>query len=86
VERWRERHVHEPPLHGARMMISALEEAFQLRERDRCSYLHRYFSDRVDPGDAGTRLFLRARELELLRIAQQLVVPIGLRLVAAVPP
>jgi len=84
LERWRERHVHEPPLHGAQMMIAALERAFELRERERGPYLHRYFSDRVDPGDAGTRLFLRARELELLRIAQGLLVPIGLRLVAAV--
>lgn len=67
------------------MMISALGEAFELREQERCPYLHRYFSDRVDPGDAGTRLFLRARELELLRIAQGLLVPIGLRLVAVVP-
>ena len=84
VERWHERHRHEPPLHGARTLISALGEAFQLREQDRCSYLHRYFSDRVDPGEAGTRLFLQVRELEHLRLGQRLLVPIGLRLVAAV--
>jgi len=84
VLRWRERHVHEPPLHGAQTMISALQGAFELRAPERCPYLHRYFSDRVDPGEAGTRLFLRARELELLRITQGLLVPIGLRLVAAV--
>jgi SAM-dependent methyltransferase len=84
VLRWRERHVHEPPLHGARMMISELQAAFELRTQDRGPYLHRYFSDRVDPGESGTRLFLRARELELLRIAQGLLVPIGLRLVAGV--
>ena len=84
VVRWRERHVHEPPLHGAKTMISALGSAFQLRARERCPYLHRYFSDRVDPAEAGTRLFLRVRELERLRIAQQLLVPIGLRLVAIV--
>jgi SAM-dependent methyltransferase len=84
MERWRERHVHEPPLHGARMLIEALEKAFDLRPPERLSYLHRYFSDRVDPGEAGTRLFLRVRELELLRIAQRLLVPIGLRLVAMV--
>ncbi|HET9158318.1 MAG TPA: methyltransferase domain-containing protein [Myxococcaceae bacterium] len=84
LERWRERHVHEPPLHGARMMIAELEQAFELRTPERGPYLHRYFSDRVDPGEAGTRLFLRAREQEVLRISQKLLVPIGLRLVAAV--
>ena len=84
LERWRERHVHEPPLHGARMMIDELEKAFELRPPERGAYLHRYFSDRVDPGDAGTRLFLRAREQEILRIGQGLLVPIGLRLVATV--
>lgn len=85
VERWRERHLHEPPLHGASMLISALDAVFQLRIQDRGPYLHRYFSDRVDPGDAGTRLFLQVRELERLRLSQGLLVPIGLRLVAGVP-
>jgi SAM-dependent methyltransferase len=84
LERWRERHVHEPPLHGARTMIAELDEAFDLRPPERGPYLHRYFSDRVDPGDAGTKLFLRAREQEVLRIAQGILVPIGLRLVATV--
>jgi len=86
VERWRERHVHEPPLHGARTMIAGLEQAFQLRPPERGPYLHRYFSDRVDPGEAGARLFLAAREQEVLRIAQRLLVPIGLRLIAEIRP
>jgi SAM-dependent methyltransferase len=85
VERWRERHVHEPPLHGARMLIDALKEAFELRSEERLPYLHRYFSDRVEPGEAGRRLFLRVRELEGQRVGQRLLVPIGLRLVAVIP-
>jgi len=85
VERWRERHVHEPPLHGARMLIDALKKAFELRSQERLPYLHRYFSDRVEPGEAGRRLFLRIRELEVQRVGQQLLVPIGLRLVAVIP-
>ncbi len=84
IERWRERHVHEPPLHAAAMMISALGTAFDLRAPERLPYLHRYLSDRLDPGEAGTRLFLRIRELERLRVSQRLLVPIGLRLVATV--
>ena len=85
VERWWERHLHEPPLHGAGTLIAALDAAFELRIQDRGPYLHRYFSERVDPGDTGTRLFLQIRELERLRLSQGLLVPIGLRLVAGVP-
>src|SRR5690348_14126068 len=85
LERWRERHVHEPPLHGARAMIEALEQAFELREPERLPYLHRYLSDRVEPGEGGTRLFLQVRDLERRRVDQRLLVPIGLRLVAVVP-
>ncbi|RPH66755.1 MAG: class I SAM-dependent methyltransferase [Myxococcaceae bacterium] len=84
VERWRERHVHEPPLHAAATMISGLGTAFDLRAPERGPYLHRYFSDRLGPGDGGTRLFLQIRELERLRLSQRLLVPIGLRLVATV--
>jgi SAM-dependent methyltransferase len=84
LERWRERHVHEPPLHGAAAMIAALRAAFDLRDQQRGPYLHRYLSDRLDPGDAGTRLFLQIRELERLRLRQRLLVPIGLRLAATV--
>jgi len=86
LERWRERHVHEPPLHGAQLMIAELEKAFDLRPPERGPYLHRYFSDRVEPGETGTQLFLRTREQEILRIGQKLLVPIGLRLVATVRP
>jgi len=82
VARWRERHLHDPPLHGAATLISAVSAAFELRTRDRGPYLHRYFSDRVVDSDEGTRLFLRVRELEKLRMRQGLLVPVGLRLVA----
>jgi SAM-dependent methyltransferase len=79
VERWRERHVHEPPLHGAKTLLSALSAAFEITSHERLPYLHRYFSDRVEDSERGTRIFLRVRELETLRIDQGLLVPIGLR-------
>lgn len=85
LERWRDRHLHEPPLHAARAMIEALENAFELRTPERLPYLHRYFSDRVEPGEGGRRLFLQVRDLERRRVDQRLLVPIGLRLVAVVP-
>lgn len=83
LQRWRERHLHDPPLHGAKTLIAALRTAFELRAPDRGPYLHRYFSDRVDDSDAGTHLFLRLRDLERLRVRQGLLVPVGLRLVAS---
>lgn len=82
LERWRDRHLHDPPLHHAAALIAALSAAFELRTQDRGPYLYRYFSERVDASDAGTRLFLRLRELERLRVRQGLLVPLGLRLVA----
>jgi len=83
LERWHHRHLHDPPLHHAATLITALSAAFDLRSQDRGPYLHRYFSERVAASDAGTRLFLRLRELEGLRVRQGLLVPVGLRLVAA---
>ena len=82
LERWRERHVHDPPLHGAATMIASLRDSFTLQAPQRLPYLHRYLSDRVADSEPGKRLFLQVRELEVLRIAQGLLVPIGLRLVA----
>ena len=82
LERWRERHVHDPPLHGEVAMVGALRSAFALLGHQRLPYLHRYFSDRVAHSEEGRRLFLVTRELEVLRISQGLVVPIGLRLLA----
>jgi SAM-dependent methyltransferase len=84
VERWKQRHLHDPPLHSARTLIAAVGGAFALRPPERGPYLHRYFSDRVADSEAGTTLFLRVRELERLRLAQGLLVPIGIRLVASI--
>ncbi len=82
VERWRWRHVHDPPLHPARALITALGRAFEVTTQQRVPYLHRYLSDRLENSSRGTRLFLRLRALEELRIGQRLLVPIGLRMVA----
>jgi SAM-dependent methyltransferase len=81
LERWRERHLHEPPLHGARAMVAALRAAFEVTVEERRTYLHRYLSDRLEDSDRGTRVFLRLRAVEQLRVDQGLLAPIGLRLV-----
>jgi hypothetical protein len=82
VERWRERHRHDPPLHGAKALVSALRSAFNLKVEERGPYLHRYLADRLEPTAAGTRLFLRVRATETLRVRQGLLIPVGMRLVA----
>jgi SAM-dependent methyltransferase len=81
LERWRERHVHDPPLHGARAMVAALSARFELMTQERRTYLHRYLSDRLVDSELGPRVFLRLRALERLRVEQGLLAPIGLRLV-----
>jgi len=86
LERWRERHVHDPPLHGARAMVAALRGSFELAVEERRTYLHRYLSDRLVDSELGTRVFLRLRALERLRVQQGLLAPIGLRLVLRARP
>jgi len=81
LQRWRERHVHDPPLHGARAMVAALSASFEIVAQERRTYLHRYLSDRLMDSELGTRVFLRLRALERLRVEQGLLAPIGLRLV-----
>lgn len=81
LERWRERHVHEPPLHGARVMVAALRASFEMVAHERRTYLYRYLADRLVDSELGTRVFLRLRALERLRVEQGLLAPIGLRLV-----
>jgi SAM-dependent methyltransferase len=78
LERWRKRHSHEPPLHAADAMLHALGAAFELTSVSRLPYLYRYFAERLE----SKTLFDRVRALEADRIALELVVPIGLRIVA----
>jgi len=80
LERWRERHVHDPPLHDARSLVAALGSSFEITSEQRVPYLHRYFSDRLEDSDRGTKIFLRLRELERLRVRQGLLRSIGLRI------
>lgn len=81
LDRWRKRHLHEPPLHGADSMLQALGAAFELKTVERVPYLYRYLADRLD----SVALFHRVRALESDRIGLGLLASIGLRMVARAP-
>jgi hypothetical protein len=81
LDRWRKRHLHEPPLHGGEAMLQALGAAFALKTVERVPYLYRYLADRLD----AVALFHRVRALEADRIGLGLAIPIGLRIVALAP-
>jgi SAM-dependent methyltransferase len=81
LERWRWRHHHEPPLHGARAMLDALGAVFELSRIQRLPYLYRYFSERLPEDEAGGQLYDRLHALETERVAQGVLVPVGLRVV-----
>lgn len=78
LERWRWRLAHDPPLHGARMMLDALGAGLEIERVERVPYLHRYLAQHLAAAD----VFERIRELETERVDQGVLVPIGLRIVA----
>lgn len=80
LERWREYTTHEPPLHGAKAMVDALASTFTLSRTERLPYLHRYFVDRLPADEAGMRIFAELRRMEDERVAQGILVRVGLRL------
>ena len=78
LERWRQRHEHDPPLHTAGSMLKGLGAAFELTAIERLPYLYRYLAERTD----SATLFRRVGAIEADRVALGLLVPIGLRIVA----
>ena len=78
LDRWRRRHAHDPPLHGADAMMQALGTAFEPKTVERVPYLYRYFADRLE----SVALFQRVRALEVDRVGLGLLVPIGLHMVS----
>ena len=62
-------------------MLDALGAAFEVSRIERLPYLHRYFAERLPADEAGGQLYDRLRALEIERIAQGVLVPVGLRVV-----
>jgi SAM-dependent methyltransferase len=82
VERWRQDHAHEPPLHTGAQMRSAISDRFVIRQLQRCAYLYRSISSRVIDGPRGAIIVEHARATEQSRLDAQILVPVGLRIVA----
>ena len=82
VARWRAAHVHDPPLHTGAAMRLAICDRFVIRRLDKCAYLHRYISHHVRDDARGAALAAHVRATEERRIAENVFVPVGLRIVA----
>jgi SAM-dependent methyltransferase len=81
LERWQHGHGHEPPLHFGWSMVKAISTRFAVASAEPGPYLYRYLFGIVDD-ERGRAVFTAMRELEVLRIAQGLLKPAGLRIVA----
>jgi SAM-dependent methyltransferase len=80
--RWRDAHIHDPPLHTGTAMQRSLAARFTLREPRRCEYLYRYLCGRLPDDARGAELAAHILATERRRIAEGHLVPVGLRLVA----
>jgi SAM-dependent methyltransferase len=79
LERWRQRHGHQPPLHPGTAMLEAAAARFRLGTPERRAYLHRYLVERLPADGRGAAIFSTLRDREKLRVAQGLLQPAGLR-------
>jgi phosphinothricin acetyltransferase len=82
LERWREDHDRHGPMHTAQAMREAVAARFEVTAVAMAPYLFRSFVPLVHDGEDGHRLVVAFREQERLRIAQGLIKPLGLRLIA----
>jgi SAM-dependent methyltransferase len=82
VARWRDAHVHDPPLHTGAQLRRALAERLAIRERRRCEYLYRYICGGLPDDARGAELAAYVLAAERRRISEGQLVPVGLRLLA----
>ncbi len=85
LARWRDAHVHDPPLHTGAQLRRALGEHLELRARLRCEYLYRQVSSRLPDDARGASLAAYVLATERRRISEGRLVPVGLRLLATRP-
>jgi SAM-dependent methyltransferase len=72
VERWREDHAHDPPLHTGAQMSTAIRAGFEITDLWRGPSLYRMFGERA----------AEVRTAELIAIGSGEIRPVGLRIVA----
>lgn len=84
VARWRAGHVHdhEPPLHTGAAMRVAICDRFVIRRLEKGPYLHRYLAAHLPDGERGAAIARHVLATEQRRIADNVFVPVGLRIVA----
>jgi phosphinothricin acetyltransferase len=82
LERWREAHARHGPMHSGPSMREAIAARFEILSASAVPYLFRYLVPRMRDSAEGHRLVSALREQEQLRIAQGLIRPVGLRIVA----
>lgn len=82
LERWREEHDIHGPMHSGLEMREAIAARLEILSASAVPFLFRYMVPRVRDGAEGHRLVSALRAQEQLRIAQGLIKPVGLRIVA----
>lgn len=83
VSRWRDAHVHDPPLHTGVVMRAAIAARLALLDVQSAEYLYRYISKGVPQDDRGGAIAAHVQRSEHRRIAEGAIVPVGVRIIAS---
>lgn len=79
--RWRRDHAHDPALLTGHAMLAAARERFELTAADEAPCLYRYFCERLEESERGTRVGRRIFELESRLLRERDLTAAGLRIV-----
>jgi SAM-dependent methyltransferase len=82
LEKWIRRHRDDDPMHTGGAMIDAIDARFDLCESARVPYLHRYLGGGLPDDASGQRLRGALHDIERRRVADLILAPVGLQLVA----
>jgi len=82
LERWAEEHRHDPPLHGGDAMRRSVEARFRITRDEKAPYLYRTACARAGETAAALRAVEALLDLERVRVEQNAIGGVGLRIVA----
>lgn len=82
MERWRVEHDFDPPLHSATAMIAGIKAQFEVTSITDAPYLYRHLAERLQPHETSAAVFACLKEAERRMVAEKVIRPIGLRIVA----
>jgi len=83
--RWRQEHVHDPPLATGHDMLAAVRERFQVGPAEEAPYLYRYAHDRARTGPLAERVVHQLFENESRLVRERDITAAGLRITASLP-